>query len=243
MKKEICRTGIVVLLSREQNIRWIIFLISLLLGACGRTITPPPGCAAVGIDVSRHQGEIDWRKVADAGIAFAWIKATEGGDYLDPAFHRNWIAAGEVGIKRGAYHFVYWCRPAKDQAAWFVANVPDEPDALPPVLDVEWNVASRSCPGKVARDKARPEIGIMIAEMRRAYAKPPIVYAPADIFADLLGGAPLDADLWARDLGSAPAYGEKPWRVWQYSETGSVPGIDGPVDLDCLSRPIDAPSR
>ena len=216
-----------------------VFLLALgLLGGCGRTITPPPGCAAVGIDVSRHQGEIDWRKVADAGIAFAWIKATEGGDYLDPAFRRNWIAAGEAGIRRGAYHFVYWCRPAIDQAAWFVANVPDEPDSLPPVLDVEWNLGSRSCPGKVARDKALPEIEIMLAAMRRTYAHPPIVYAPGDIFADILEGTPPDAELWARSLQGAPTYGGKPWRVWQYSETGRVPGIDGPVDLDCVDLPF-----
>ena len=209
------------------------------LSACGR-VQPPDGCATVGIDVSRHQGTIDWGRVASAGISFAWIKATEGGDYRDPAFLRNWVASRDAGIKRGAYHFVYWCRPAKDQAAWFIANVPNDPAALPPVLDVEWNPGSRSCPGKVARDTARAEIDIMLAAMRQAYGRTPILYAPADFFADVFDAVPDKTELWARDLATAPTYGGKPdpgrppWRIWQYSETGQVPGIDGAVDLDCM---------
>ena len=110
------------------------------------------------------------------------------------------------------------------------------------MLDVEWNLGSRSCPGKVARETALPEIDLLIAAMRRAYVHPPIVYAPRDIFADLLDGAPLAADLWARDLREAPTYGGTPWRIWQYSETGRVPGIEGPVDLDCVGAPLDTPS-
>ena len=68
--------------------------------------------AIQGIDVSRWQGEIDWAKVKDAGTRFAFIKATEGGDHVDPNFKRNWIEAKRHGVPRGAYHFVWWCRPA-----------------------------------------------------------------------------------------------------------------------------------
>jgi lysozyme len=75
-----------------------------------------------GIDVSNWQGDIDWNKVRAAGTQFAFIKATEGGDYLDPKFAQNWQAAKSVGIPRGAYHMVYWCRAAHEQALWFIST-------------------------------------------------------------------------------------------------------------------------
>ena len=99
-----------------------------------------------GIDVSKYQGDVDWSAVADSGVKFAWIKATEGGDRVDPQIEANWVAgAGAVGIPRGAYHFVYWCRSPLEEIKWFEQNVPAEADALPPVLDVEPTPDSRTC--------------------------------------------------------------------------------------------------
>ncbi len=95
-----------------------------------RDAKPHDGVAAAhtmpiqGIDVSYWQGDIDWDAVRDAGVRFAFIKATEGGDHLDPKFLENWYAAKRAGIARGAYHFIYWCRPANEQALWFMLNVP-----------------------------------------------------------------------------------------------------------------------
>ena len=91
-----------------------------------------------GVDISKWQGEVDWAALRQAGTKFAFIKATEGGDHIDSKFHENWWEAKKAGVPRGAYHFVFWCRPAHEQAAWFKRNVPQDPDALPPVLDVEW---------------------------------------------------------------------------------------------------------
>ena len=99
----------------------VVLALAVTLAGCDRSVVGPAGCPVAGIDVSRHQGAIDWPRVAAAGIRFAWIKATEGGDYRDPAFGRNWELAEAAGVRRGAYHFVYWCRPAKDQGNWFVA--------------------------------------------------------------------------------------------------------------------------
>jgi lysozyme len=70
-----------------------------------------------GIDVSRWQGKIDWASVAAAGKQFAFIKATEGGDHIDPRFLENWHGAKQAGLVRGAYHFVYWCRSAATRRA------------------------------------------------------------------------------------------------------------------------------
>ncbi|MBL8582261.1 MAG: glycosyl hydrolase, partial [Rhizobiaceae bacterium] len=102
----------------------------------------PRQMAVHGVDVSRWQGEIDWVKLRSQGANFAYIKATDGGDHLDPMFRKNWRAAHAAGLKRGAYHFFYWCRSGSEQADWFIRNVPRETGALPPVIDVEWNSES-----------------------------------------------------------------------------------------------------
>ena len=100
---------------------------------------------AQGIDVSHHQGAIDWPLLPAQGVDFAYIKASEGGDHRDRAFAANWSGARRAGIARGAYHFFTLCRPGADQAANFIAAVPAEPDALPPAVDLEYmgNCAAR----------------------------------------------------------------------------------------------------
>ena len=85
-----------------------------------------------GIDVSKFQGDIDWNRVADSGVKFAWIKASEGGDHADERFQANWEGAKAAGVPHGAYHFVYWCRPPMEEMAFFEQNAPVEADALPP---------------------------------------------------------------------------------------------------------------
>ena len=62
-------------------------------------------------------------------VAFAYLKATEGGDMLDDRLRENWAAARAAGVPRGAYHFYYWCRPGIEQARWFIENVPRHPSA------------------------------------------------------------------------------------------------------------------
>ena len=130
-----------------------------------------------GIDVSRHDGDIDWAAVKRGGISFAYLKTTEGGDYADPSFFDNWKQAAAAGIRRGAYHFMYWCRPADQQALFFMVNVPNDPDALPPVLDLEWNDASPTCPGAIPASKAVPMIRTVLKAMQARTGKRPIIYA------------------------------------------------------------------
>src|SRR3546814_18312961 len=92
--------------------------------------------------VSRWQGDIDWATLRKHGGNFAYIKATDGGDHLDPMFKTNWRRATQAGIHRGAYHFFSWCRRASEPADWFIRNVPHAPDALPPVIAVAWHSQS-----------------------------------------------------------------------------------------------------
>jgi lysozyme len=190
-----------------------------------------------GTDVAKYQRDVDWPTVRASGIAFAFIKATEGGDRVDDYFQRNWNATRLAGIPRGAYHFYYFCRPASEQAQWFIHNVPRDASALPPVLDMEWNPQSPTC-------KLRPDPAVVRSEMRtflqiveRHYGKKPIIYTSVDFFDDngLSGfhGYPY----WLRSVAGHPSdrYGSHPWTFWQYTGTGVIPGMTGDADINVFA--------
>lgn len=185
-----------------------------------------------GIDVSHWQGDIDWYQVRRAGTRFAFIKATEGALHLDRKFRENWEGARRAGIPTGAYHFVFWCRDAAEQAAWFIENVPRERDALPPVLDVEWNNHSRLCRRRVPRDEALQKIRIMLAMMEAHYGQIPIIYTDINFHRDVLEGEHFDNPFWLRSVAAEPRerYRDRRYTFWQWTQTGTVPGIRGEVD-------------
>jgi hypothetical protein len=89
-------------------------------------------------------------------------------------------------VPRGAYHFVYWCRPWQEEMAWFEQNVPVDPDALPPVLDVEATPESRTCKRTLTRESVVPEMRAMLQRMQRHYGKKPIIYVTVDFYQAIL---------------------------------------------------------
>jgi lysozyme len=188
-----------------------------------------------GIDVSKFQGNIDWNAVADSGVKFAWIKATEGGDHADERFQANWNGAKAAGIPHGAYHFVYWCRPPLEEINWFEQNAPVEDDALPPVLDVEATPTSKTCHRHLTQAGAVADMRVMLQEMERHYGKRPIIYTTVDFYeAILVDGALSDYPIWVRSTKYHPAvkYGSRAWQFWQYQSDGQTPGIGVNVDRD-----------
>jgi lysozyme len=190
-----------------------------------------------GIDVSKYQGTIDWSAVANSGVKFVWIKATEGGDHLDERFQANWQGAKEAGIPHGAYHFMYWCRAPMDEATWFEQNVPVEGDALPPVLDVEPTPDSRTCKRHLDREPTIADMKVVLEEMERHFGKRPIIYTSVDFYQAILSdGAFSDYPIWVRSTKHHPSvrYGSRDWKFWQYQADGSIPGIVGHVDRNAF---------
>jgi len=150
-----------------------------------------------GIDVSKYQGDVDWNAVANSGVKFAWIKATEGGDHVDTKFQANWDAAKSVGIARGAYHFVYWCRSPMEEVRWFEQHVPVEADSLPPVLDVESDSESRTCHRHLEQQQTIADMKLMLEDMERYFGKRPIIYTSVDFYEAILSdGAFSDYQMW-----------------------------------------------
>ena len=193
----------------------------------------PRALAVHGVDVSRWQADIDWPKLRTQGANFAFIKATDGGDHLDPMFRKNWRAAHEAGLKRGAYHFFYWCRTAGEQADWFIRNVPRDPSALPPVIDVEYNGES-SCKRRLSPEKIREKMQVFMDKLERHYGQRPIIYTAPDFYRDNLQGAFLDYPFWLRAVAEHPSkvYPGRKWIFWQYSGSGLSHGVEGKIDLN-----------
>jgi lysozyme len=170
-------------------------------------------------------------------VAFAFIKATEGGDNIDPKFQQNWEGAKAAGIPRGAYHFVYWCRPPHEEIAQFKRIAPADPDALPPVLDVEATPTSRTCKRTLYREEVLEDMRKMLEEMERHYGKKPIIYTSVDFYQAILHSDALsEYPIWVRSTKYHPTvrYGSRKWTFWQYRSDGNVPGIPGNVDQNCF---------
>jgi lysozyme len=195
----------------------------------------PKKLAVHGVDVSRWQGDIDWARLRSQGANFAYIKATDGGDHLDPMFKKNWRGANAAGLKRGAYHFFYWCRSASEQADWFIRNVPRVEGALPPVIDVEWNYQS-SCKKRPSRERILEKMQVFMDRLEAHYGQRPVIYTAPDFYADNLRGAFKNYPFWLRAVAQHPSkvYPNRKWVFWQYSGSGLSHGVRGRIDLNAF---------
>lgn len=243
-----------------------LILSSLALAACGQR-SPAPGLAAAstslptnrpsfsdadpvdwpalrpdqfavhGIDISRYQSGIDWSRARDAGVSFAFLKATEGADRVDPRLEEHWNAVAAAGIPAGPYHFWYFCRPASEQADWFIANVPRRPGGLPPILDMEWTPFSPTCTIRPPAAQVRAEMEVFLSRLTSHYRTRPVVYTTKSFYNDMGFANVTGEDFWLRATATDPTslYNRSDWRFWQYSGTGLVPGIPGQVDLNAFN--------
>ncbi|KUJ85316.1 glycoside hydrolase [Ruegeria marisrubri] len=186
-----------------------------------------------GIDVSRWQGDIDWPTAKAAGVNFVFIKATEGGDLADPMFDAHRRGARAAGVPWGAYHYFYFCRPAEEQARWFIRHVPRGAD-LPHVLDMEWTPYSKTCTLRPDGKKVRAEAKKFLDMLEAHYGRRPIVYTTVDFYSDTGIGRLRGTQFWLRSVAGHPrqVYPGAYWTFWQYTGTGLVPGIDGEVDIN-----------
>jgi lysozyme len=192
--------------------------------------TPPRSSYPVqGIDVSGHQGTIAWGELRRQRIDFAYIKATEGGDFRDKRFISNWMGADRAGIRRGAYHFFTLCRRGAEQAANFLATVPSDPNALPSAVDLEFmgncKKANRMTPAQL-----RQELWTFLRLVEARTHKPTILYL-TDEFDRAYGvSSAIDRPLWLRRIIFEPRFGARRWTLWQASNFRRLDGIKGRVD-------------
>ena len=187
-----------------------------------------------GIDVSHHNGNIDWEEVKkmqvkDVRLGFTFIKATEGLGRIDNQFRQNWMKAKESGIPRGAYHFFNPSKSGKAQAENFMETVSLTKGDLPPVLDIELvNGASLEDLQQRAKD--------WLQAVEKKYHVKPIIYTYVDFYENFLGDAFNDYPLWAAHylVQDKPRI-KRNWIFWQHNDFGRVNGIDAAVDFNVFA--------
>ncbi len=192
-----------------------------------------------GIDISHHQGEIDWGKLAEAehtgsGIQFVFMKATEGSDWVDSTFQHNFAKARENGFIRGAYHFFSNTSPAEKQADFFCGQVKLLADDLPPVLDVETR-------GNYGDDSLRLEVKTWLKQVEKHYGVKPIIYASRKFKERFLSDDSLDTyPFWIAHYYVDSLTYEGEWTFWQHTDMGRLPGIKGRVDMNVFNGNLEA---
>lgn len=205
-------------------------------GYKGYGVCLPVNFKVHGIDVSHHQGIINWEAVKATEkqkypIRFAFMKATEGGDYKDRRFAENFRQAREVGLIRGAYHFYNPNSEPIRQADFYISQVKLEKGDLAPVLDIE----------RKPRDKAKLQADLVkfLNRLEQHYGVKPIIYTSYKYRARYLD-APEFAKypLWIAHYYVDSLSYEGPWQFWQHTDYGTVPGIDESVDLNVFNGPL-----
>lgn len=191
----------------------------------------PEGYSIRGIDISHHQGKIDWEKlqhakIGEEPISFVFIKATEGQNLLDENFNDNFFQAREYGFIRGAYHYFKPNVPAEKQAEYFLRQVHLEDGDLPPVLDIEEM-------GNLTPEQLRRAALLWLRAVEKRYGVKPILYTYYKFKTRYLNTPEFDDyPYWIAHYYVRKVAFEGKWKFWQHTDCGKVSGIAGNVDLD-----------
>lgn len=194
--------------------------------------------ALEGVDVSHLEGAIHWQQVKEAGIAFAFIKVTQGSGFVDPRAQENLAQCRKFGIVAGMYHFYRHDVEPEAQAKHFVENLgARQPGDLIPAIDVEGPGDGGGEVGYPASEVVR-RVGVVVRAVRDAVGRAPMIYTYPSAWAELTGNSTQfagECPLWIASYGvSTPRLpgGWKDHAVWQYADHGTVKGISGVVDRD-----------
>lgn len=191
----------------------------------------PEGYGIHGIDVSRYQGRIDWDKLGKINktypVDFVLIRATMGAIGEDNEFPRNWKAVEQKGLVRGAYHYYNPNVNSTLQAENFILTVDLQKGDLPPVLDIEKVSSIQDV------EHLRKGVQNWLDIVEEHYKVEPILYTYASFYNDYFDGYFDDYPLWVANYNKVnrPIKGND-WIFWQHSETGTIDGLKGYVDLD-----------
>lgn len=184
----------------------------------------PDSFVVWGLDVSRHQKEVDWLEVSKHEKPhFVFIKATEGTLIQDPTYAKHSKELEEAGILWGAYHFFGHRTPGKEQAENFIKTAQLKKGNIIPVLDIEWH--------RFMKDpkKSVKEALAFCREIKRYYGTNPIIYCSTHFYnAYLKDDFPgSEYTLWIADYREEP---DLIWQIWQHTDSHRIKGIPGKVD-------------
>ena len=181
----------------------------------------------IGIDISKYQGKVNFKKVKASGITYVFIRATEGITYQDVDFKSNIAAARAAGLVVGAYHFYETNDAPAAQLNNFKNMASLQSGDLPPVIDIEKLHNNDSI-------DLTKNIQIFVDGLESYYGVKPIIYSGynfANKYMKGFGGYPLWLAEYEVTKPNLPE-GWSDWTFWQWSQSNTVDGLDGNVDAD-----------
>ncbi|MCH5255743.1 MAG: Ig-like domain-containing protein [Lachnospiraceae bacterium] len=194
------------------------------------------GSGTMGIDVSKHNGTIDWNAVKNSGVSFAIIRCGYRGSATgvlveDPMFRSNIKGAKAAGIKVGVYFFCQAVNEveAVEEASMAVSLVSGYGLDMPIFLDVE-SAGGRG--DRISKD-TRTAVCRAFCQTVQNSGYSAGIYANKTWFNEMINTASLtNYKIWLAQYASAPTYTKTRYDIWQYSSKGRINGIKGDVDLD-----------
>ena len=190
-----------------------------------------------GIDISAYQSNVDFSEVVAAGIEVAYIKATEGTNYVNPDLQSQYQGAKAAGIKVGFYHYIHPVGTADSvaEAQYFVNAIKGMDFDCRPVLDLEINSG-------IEPSELSAVAVAFLNEVEAITGVVPVVYTYLGFISENLTNVLASYPLWIADYtsgspGSNSIWGSS-WAGWQYSDTGTASGVTGDVDLDEFTSDI-----
>lgn len=209
------------------------FLAWLFIAEQGRDIISAPidseRYPVSGVDISSHNGFINFEKVAADSVDFVMIKATEGATFKDKSFIDNYRRARKAGLKVGAYHFFRFDTPGHMQALNLLNSVKGRNLDLPLAIDIEeW-----TNPDNQSVDAVLDRLWEM-TDYLQAHGYPLIIYTNKDGFARYFQRPGQNRiPLWIASFSEPDQ--SYPWTLWQHTHRGNIDGIDGKVDLNTFN--------
>jgi lysozyme len=185
-----------------------------------------------GLDVSHHQGKIEWNMIDTNSYSFVFIKASEGGDFVDPRFHTNFPDAVKNGFVTGAYHFFTFRTKGSAQAENFLREISSY-DSLIPVVDLEYMGNSKI---HLAPAELEGELEDFLDAVESEKGCVPVLYTTFEFYNKYLIGKFEKYPIWIRDIFTKPELPDKRfWYFWQFSNRGRVAGVNSYVDLNVFN--------
>lgn len=191
-----------------------------------------------GIDVSKFQGDIDWQTVRQSGVEFVILRLGirgygSGEMKMDDRFYENYQGATAAGIKVGVYFFSAAIseEEAREEADYVIDAIRDCRIDMPVVFDTEPILYDDARTDQLTPDQVTAFAAAFCDRIRSA-GYDPMIYTNAKRFTTVLHLEKLEAyDKWLADYREAPDY-PYAFKMWQFTEKGTVPGISGNVDID-----------
>lgn len=194
--------------------------------------------SAKGIDVSKHQGEIDWEKVAEDDVSYAFIRAgyrgsSEGKLAEDEFFADNMEGAADNDIKTGVYFYTQAVteEEAKEEAEFVLELIEPYDVTYPVVLDLEETGSDSARTADMTKEEYT-KAAIVFCETIKEAGYTPMIYGNLKTFMIMLDMDQIEEyDKWFAYYDTSVYFPYK-FEIWQYSSKGRIPGIKGDVDLN-----------